>query len=160
MEKPLTCGITINIINLKCNTCRPWVFPLFRGKKGGGWGICTLGGCCEHPLPVLSWVRSTNSANPPCFQNYHALYRKEIGLLIEDPLPKDSKQSHYIQISDLISYIVYLYTINHLKIGGFSNRLQKIIDIDIVTKWMKCLSPVFNLKASRSNEYGVVYYPK
>jgi hypothetical protein len=36
-------------------------------------------------------------------------YRKEIQHLIEDPLPKDSKESFFIQLSDLVSYIVFLY---------------------------------------------------
>jgi hypothetical protein len=87
-------------------------------------------------------------------------YRQEIAMLIEDPLPKDSNQSYYIQLSDLISYIVHLYSIKHLQIGDFSNRLKCVVDESVVLGWMEELKPALNLKASPDNKYGVVYYPK
>jgi hypothetical protein len=46
-------------------------------------------------------------------------YRKEISTLIEDPLPKDSKESYFIQLADVVSYIVHLYSINSLGISFF-----------------------------------------
>lgn len=36
-------------------------------------------------------------------------YGTGIHRLIEDPLPKSSKESYFIQISDMVAYIVYLY---------------------------------------------------
>jgi len=87
-------------------------------------------------------------------------YRKEIKFLIEDPLPKDSKESYYIQISDLISYIISLYSLMHLGIGDLPNRLKSYANYDSVKEWMDLLKPAFNLKAATGDEFGIVYHPK
>lgn len=102
-------------------------------------------------IQKINFIPSRFNLNP---------YRKEIEKLIEDPLPKDSKESYYIQLSDLISYIVNLYSIKHLGIGNFSNRLSGVVSETIVRGWMNELKPALNLKASGTNEFGVVYYPK
>lgn len=83
-------------------------------------------------------------------------YRQEINLLIEDPLAKDSKDSYFIQISDFISYLVYLKLIGkskwHGRLDWFSEKdLNEIIEI---------LKPIFNLEATKNSEYGFVCYPK
>lgn len=83
-------------------------------------------------------------------------YRQEIKLLIEDPLPKDSRSSFFIQIADFISYFVYLKLIGKQSWHGRLSWLSQT-DLDVI---ITSLKPVFNLNASPDNEYGFVCYPK
>ena len=85
-------------------------------------------------------------------------YRKEIKLLIEDPLPKRSKESFFIQISDFISYFIYINMQKELGLKK-SNRLKwlKSNDIDEIINLLK---PSFNTEASKNHHHGFVVYPK
>ncbi|MFQ5632875.1 MAG: DUF3800 domain-containing protein [bacterium] len=87
-------------------------------------------------------------------------YRKEIQALIEDPLPKSSAESYFIQLADIVAYIVYLYAIVQLGVGKFHNRIPKQVDRNKIFSWMDMLIGSLNLEASSENEYGVVCYPK
>ena len=53
-----------------------------------------------------------------------------------------------------------LYSLKHLGIGDLPNRLKKYSSIDDIVNCLNLLKPVFNLKASKANEYGIVYHPK
>lgn len=75
-------------------------------------------------------------------------YRQEINLLIEDPLPKSSKESHFIQISDLIAFIVFLYATQKWGDGKFHNRLPETIDNAKILDWMERLKGSLNTEAS------------
>jgi hypothetical protein len=86
-------------------------------------------------------------------------YRREITALIEDPLPKDSRESYFIQLADLVSSIVYLHAISATGIGRFPNRLRGIVTSEIVQQWMDRLRPSFNLLASMQDPYGIKYHP-
>jgi hypothetical protein len=89
-----------------------------------------------------------------------SFYRKEISALIEDPLPKDSKESYLIQTADLIAYLSYLFVLKRENIGDFPNRLD-YLSLEKLTEWMQRLKKRFNLKASKDDqEYGFVIYPK
>jgi len=87
-------------------------------------------------------------------------YRREIKSLIEDPLPKDSKESYFIQLADVVSFIVYLHAIGTTGEGKMSNRLSRLVTSTQVTQWMDKLRGSFNLQASQKDPYGIVYHPR
>ena len=87
-------------------------------------------------------------------------YRKEIKLLVEDPLPKDSKESYFIQLVDLVVYVVYVYAMRTLGIDGLSKRTPVTVDAAKVKAWMDELKGSFNLRACESDPYGIVWHPK
>ncbi len=74
---------------------------------------------------------------------YGAVYRKEISSLIEDPLPKDSSESYFIQIADLVSYIVYLYASSNIPNYTYPKRMGDFVSPDIVREWMERLKTQF-----------------
>lgn len=86
-------------------------------------------------------------------------YRQEIQSLIEDPLPKDSRESYFIQTCDLVSYIVYLHCLTKTKAGSFPNRMPATVTPAQVTNWMDRLKPSLNLKASGADPHGIVVHP-
>jgi len=87
-------------------------------------------------------------------------YRREIKSLIEDPLPKESHESYFIQACDLIGYIVYLYVLATTKAGSYHNRLPSEVTPGTVVRWLEILRPSLNLQASSSDPHGVVIHPK
>lgn len=86
-------------------------------------------------------------------------YRREIRGLVEDPLQKESAQSYFIQSSDFISFIAYLYALSQALAQPLPTRLPAVVDPAKVTSWMEKLKPSLNLQASGKDEYGVVFHP-
>lgn len=89
-------------------------------------------------------------------------YRKEIGTLLEDPLPKNSDQSYFIQLADMISFIVTLYARQNLckTPVAWGKRILQVLQPGDEFQLLRTLKPILNTKASGSNEFGIVYYPK
>jgi hypothetical protein len=89
-------------------------------------------------------------------------YRKEIKNLIEDPLPKTSDQSHFIQLADVLSFVVSLYAKRNLcepKIE-WAARVKTVLNYGDEVLLMDAIKGALNTRASQSNPYGIVYYPK
>lgn len=86
-------------------------------------------------------------------------YRNEIKRLIEDPLPKNSGESYFIQIADFISYFINLYILKTNNIDSWHNRLDWL-DIKDVVRVIDKIKPILNMEASKKGSYGIVIYPK
>lgn len=108
-------------------------------------------------------VRKLQKINyiPSQFQ-YGKSYRKEIINLIEDPLPKSSDQSYFIQISDMLSFVASLYAKQHLCSSPipWGKRIQNVLSYGDEIALLELAKPILNLKASKNNAYGIVHYPK
>ncbi len=87
-------------------------------------------------------------------------YRREIKRMIEDPLPKESNQSGFIQIVDLVSFVVYYYIGIKHGLFGLPSRLPCQLVQSVIIQWLEELKPILNLKASESDPFGIVCYPQ
>ena len=84
----------------------------------------------------------------------------KITKLIEDPLPKSSDQSYFIQASDFIATVTYYYQLHKLGKLSFPSRFPKSVNSARIEVWMNTLFPILNTHASYSDQFGVVCYPK
>ena len=110
--------------------------------------------------PMRKTARTIRAYNPIQSQ-FGGYINKPIKNMIEDVLDKDSKESHFIQICDFISYFVHLYYLTRYEYKQLPNRVSKLITSEFVGKVMATFkaNDILNLKAS-SEKYGLVIYPK
>ncbi len=110
--------------------------------------------------PMRKTARAIRAYNPIQSQ-FGGFINKPIKYLIEDVLDKDSKESHFIQICDFISYFVHLYYLTRYKKKALPNRVANLIDYEFVGRVMATFSQngILNLKAS-PEKHGLVIYPK
>lgn len=112
--------------------------------------------------PMRKTARAIRAYNP-IQSHYSSGYINEpITGLIEDILEKDSAESYFIQICDFVSYFVHLYYKCVINGAQLPNRATHLIDTDFVKRVMVTLKYYnkLNTQASKSNEYGLVIYPK
>ena len=86
-------------------------------------------------------------------------YQRDIRHLIEDPLPKDSKESHFIQLSDLLAFLFYAHTARETGIASLPHRSPPELNHDFVIECLDTLKPLLNLKACATHPYGLVLIP-
>lgn len=87
-------------------------------------------------------------------------YSNNITKLLEDPLPKNSAESFFIQLADLVSFIVYLQELKELNHSPWGNRIPAALTGDVIKECLELLKPVLNLKAATNDEYGIMVHPK
>lgn len=88
-----------------------------------------------------------------------ASYRKEIRVLIEDPLPKPSKESYFVQAADLVAFVVYLYAA--FETGeSLHGRMPAEVSQGKVIEWLERLKPSLNLAAAPKDPFGVKFHPE
>jgi hypothetical protein len=86
-------------------------------------------------------------------------YRREITALIEDPLPKDSRESYFIQVADLVAFVVYLRMVFETGVCRIHGRMPAAVDAAKVEDWLCRLEPSLNLEASGAHPFGIVVHP-
>lgn len=87
--------------------------------------------------------------------------RQEIQLLLEDPLAKSSAESYFIQAADTLAFISSLYATRYLCDGiEWANRIKRVLTPDDVIALMEAAKPILNIKASSTNPFGIVCYPR
>ena len=87
-------------------------------------------------------------------------YRKEIKSLIEDPLPKESRESYFVQLADLCAFVTYSHKLLEWRIAGVPKRMPTLVNANKIEDWLDRISPSINLEAAASDKYGIVYHPK
>lgn len=86
-------------------------------------------------------------------------YQRDIRHMIEDPLPKDSKESYFIQLADMLAFLFYAHTAHETGIAALPRRSPPELDQAFVTNCLDTLKPILNLKACASHPYGLVVIP-
>lgn len=84
----------------------------------------------------------------PIPSRYKGYRNKPIINIIEDPFFRRSRYSYFIQLTDIIAYLVRLRHDATMKQKQY--KLHKLF---------KRMKPRFNLQASLKDNYGIVYYP-
>lgn len=86
-------------------------------------------------------------------------YRRDIKHMIEDPLPKDSKESYFIQIADMVARLFYLKLGSDTGLVPLPNRYPQGFSAAVTDSYLEILKPVLNLKASSKHPLGLVIAP-
>lgn len=139
-------ALTYNIQRIENDSSGDWNFIIVTDKG--------------RIAPMRKTARAIRAYNPIQSQ-FGGYINQPIKNMVEDILDKDSKQSHFIQICDFISYFVHLYYIVKYEKGELPNRVGKLIDSEFVTRVIATFEAnnILNLKAS-SVRHGLVIYPK
>lgn len=91
---------------------------------------------------------------------HHGNYQYPIDTIVEDVISKDSRQSQFIQVADLVGYFISLHvkTIVEPRIP-WNSRMSKILKPGDEVEFLELGKGALNLRASPL-PYGIVYYPK
>lgn len=110
---------------------------------------------------MRSTTRSIQKINYiPSMYNQQS-YRREIANLIEDPLPKKSSESYFIQLADMLCFVISLYAKQNLCADKISwgKRITNVLNYGDEITMMEIIKSKLNLKASHKDKYGIVCYP-
>lgn len=97
----------------------------------------------------------------PQLKNTLYLFGSEINM-IEDILEKDSKESYFIQISDMVATIVGMYFNYYITSKSLPKRLASLIDKDFIRNSIDSFKKggILDIGNKKLDKYGFECYPK
>ncbi len=112
--------------------------------------------------PMRKTARSIRAYNPIHSKFSTEVTNQPIKNLIEDILEKDSKESHFIQVCDFVSYFTHLYQKCCVEKQPFPNRVANCIDDNFISRVLQTLKSKdkLNLNANKKDTFGIVKYPR
>lgn len=129
--------------------------------SNGDWNYIIFAdeGRIKHMITTARAIRKHNTIQSHFSNNY---YNAPIANMIEDILEKESSTSYFIQVSDFLSYFVHLYYEYALPNKDLPKRISKLVSNEEIIKVMESLRQYgkLNLKASYSDPFGIVVFPK
>lgn len=129
--------------------------------SGGQWNYLVI--TDEGRIaPMRKTARAIRAFNPIQSKYSYGFVNQPITSMIEDIMEKDSKESHFIQICDFVSFFIHLYFKTEYRNEELPRRVGNVIDNGFVKRVLATLkkSGRLNLKANETNSYGIVIYPK
>jgi len=109
--------------------------------------------------PTRRTTRRLHAFNPVPSQFGGDVQRVETIHMVEDPLPKESQASCFLQLADVVACVVSLYVAEQAG-TPVARRLRKVLAVRSVANWMDMLRPSLNLAACRRDPYGVMIHPQ
>lgn len=112
--------------------------------------------------PMRKTARSIRAYNPIHSKFSTEVTNQPIKNLIEDILEKDSKESHFIQVCDFVSYFTHLYQKCCVEKQPLPNRVANCIDDNFISRVLQTLKSKdkLNLNANKKDTFGIVKYPR
>ncbi|MBS1911759.1 MAG: hypothetical protein JST22_07220 [Bacteroidetes bacterium] len=114
----------------------------------------------EGRLPKTVSTAGRMQAFNPVPLKTGGVYRDDVQAMIEDPLPKASSESWFIQLTDLVVTVVYYYKLVERGIGELPGRMTGVLEKESFTKMLEVIKPRLNVRASSDCDYDIVTYPK
>ncbi len=107
---------------------------------------------------MITATRQIRKMNSVLYEESSEIFGSDIKRLIEDPLPKNSKESNFIQIADMVAYIIYLYICNNIHIPKipWSPRLLQVLNYGDERSLIDKLGNILHLNSKGLNKYGIV----
>ena len=128
--------------------------------SNGKWNYIVI--TDEGRLPPMRKTAREIRAYNPIQSHFGGFHNVPIKGMIEDIMSKESNESFFIQICDFISFFTDLYYRTVEKNEPMPKRVKRVVDEEFVKDIMTLFKNggILNLKASSSNHFGLVVYPK
>jgi len=109
---------------------------------------------------VKRLVRTLQGRGNAKLQVEHMHLPETCSRVVDDPVGKESRECLFIQASDVLTLLTYVYSAmivlksHEIQLHG---RLRRLLNDELVERWMSILSGRFNITRLATDRYGIIY---